>query len=93
MRQLRLGINTQQFVHAADEIAGIDRALLHSFAGRVRGADDMAALETAASDYCGEYLAMMTASAVPGRFPLDFRRAAPMPARKAYSASPARSIG
>ena len=76
MRQLGLGINAQQLVHAADEVARIDRAFLDRFAFGVRSADDLAAFEAAAGDHGGEHLAMMTASAVPGRFPLDFGRSA-----------------
>ena len=48
MRQLGGGIDAQQFVYAADEVAGIDRAVLDRFAGGIGGTDDMAAFETTA---------------------------------------------
>ena len=80
MRQLGVGIDAQQFVHAADEVARIDGPVLDLFALGVRRADDVAALESAAGDHGGEDLAVMAAPAVPGRFPLDLRRSAELAA-------------
>ena len=51
MGQLAVGVDAQQFVDAADQVARIDRPVLHLFASGVRGADDLAALESAAGDH------------------------------------------
>ncbi len=45
MRQPGLGVDAQQFVHAGDEVAGINRPFLHLFALGVGGAHDVAAFE------------------------------------------------
>ena len=80
MRQLCVRVDAGQLVDAAEQIDGIDGPVLDLLALLRRCADHLPALESAAGDEHGEHAAEVVAPAVPGRLPVDLRRAAELAA-------------
>src|SRR5258708_4436986 len=76
MGQLGGGGDTEQFGHGAEQVDGVDGAVFDLFAASVRGADDVAALESAAGHERGEDGAVVSPAAIPRGFPLHFWSAA-----------------
>ena len=73
-------IDPQQLVHAADQIARIDGPVLDRLSLGIGGADHLAAFEAAAGNHARRRPPEMVPPAIPGRFPVDLRRAAELAA-------------
>src|ERR1035437_7085225 len=80
MREIGVGVYARQMINAAEEIDWIDGPILDLFGFGIRGADHVAALESAASHQDAEDVAVMIASAIPGRLPVNLGTAAELAA-------------
>src|SRR5512143_2120556 len=80
MRQFGAGIDAAQRVNTAQQIDWVNRTALALFGFGIGFADDVAALETAASHEHTKNVPIMVATAVPGRLPIDLGSAPEFPA-------------
>jgi len=78
--QLRFGIDSHQFIDAAQEVARVYRPVLDFFSFSIGGTNNVPSLETAPGHKRGEDLAVMVAAAVPGRALVDLGGAAELAA-------------
>ena len=80
MRQIGGVVDAGQLVNAAQQIDRVDRTVFDFLALGIRLAHDLAALETAARHQHRIDFAVVVASAVPRRLPIDLRAAAELAA-------------
>ena len=76
VRQLGIGIDTELFVHAANQVPRIDWTIRHFLSRTVGGANDVSALKAATGYHVAEAFSKVAASIIPRSAMLDFWTAA-----------------